>query len=110
MKPGFDSDEQIVYLKREDTDFLHPKTNKPVQPEYLLASAGMPEIGAFSDGREALAQWLTSEKNPYFAKAIVNRVWSYFFGRGIIEPVDGHQGLQSSNQSRATGCHREGLR
>ena len=73
MKPGFDSDEQIVYLKREDTDFLHPKTNKPVQPEYLLASADMPQIGAFSDSREALAQWLTSEKNPYFAKAIVNR-------------------------------------
>ena len=92
MKPGFDSDEQIVYLQREDTDFLHPKTNKPVQPEYLLASAGMPEIGAFSDGREALAQWLTSEKNPYFAKAIVNRVWSYFFGRGIIEPVDDIRG------------------
>ena len=92
MKPGFDSDEQIVYLKREDTDFLHPKTNKPVQPEYLLASAGMPEIGSFGDSREALAEWLTSKKNPYFAKAIVNRVWSYFFGRGIIEPVDDIRG------------------
>ena len=92
MKPGFDSDEQIVYLKREDADFLHPKTNKPVEPEYLLASAAMPEIGAFGDSREALAVWLTSEKNPYFAKAIVNRVWSYFFGRGIIEPVDDIRG------------------
>ncbi len=92
MKPGFDSDEQIVYLKREDTDFLHPKTNKPVEPEYLLASAGMPPIGSFGDSREALAQWLTSEKNPYFAKAIANRVWSYFFGRGIIEPVDDIRG------------------
>ena len=92
MKPGFDSDEQIVYLKREDTDFLHPKTNKRVEPEYLLASAGMPAIGTFGDSREALAQWLTSEKNPYFAKAIANRVWSYFFGRGIIEPVDDIRG------------------
>lgn len=92
MKPGFDSDEQIVYLKREDTDFLHPKTNKPVEPEYLLASAGMPPIGAFGDSREALADWLTSEKNPYFGKAITNRVWSYFFGRGIIEPVDDIRG------------------
>ena len=92
MKPGFDSDEQIVYLKREDRDFLHPKTNKPVQPEYLLASAGTPPIGAFGDSREALAEWLTSEKNPYFAKAIANRVWSYFFGRGIIEPVDDIRG------------------
>ena len=92
MKPGFDSDEQIVYLKREDADFLHPKTNKPVEPEYLLASAEMPPIGAFGDSRAALASWLTSEKNPYFAKAIANRVWSYFFGRGIIEPVDDIRG------------------
>lgn len=92
MKPGFDSDEQIVYLKREDTDFLHPKTNKPVAPEYLLASAGSPPITSFGDSRAALADWLTSAKNPYFAKAIVNRVWSYFFGRGIIEPVDDIRG------------------
>lgn len=92
MKPGFDSDEQIVYLKREDADFLHPKTNKPVEPEYLLASAEMPPIGAFGDSRAALANWLTSEKNPYFAKAIANRVWSYFFVRGIIEPVDDIRG------------------
>ena len=92
MKPGFDSDEQIVYLKRDDTDFLHPKTNKPVEPAYLLASAGTPPIGSFGDSRAALAKWLTSEKNPYFAKAITNRVWSYFFGRGIIEPVDDIRG------------------
>ncbi len=92
MKPGFDSDEQIVYLKREDTDFLHPKTNKAVDPEYLLASAGMPPIGSFGDTREALVHWLTSAKNPYFGKAIANRVWSYFFGRGIIEPVDDIRG------------------
>ena len=92
MKPGFDSDEQIVYVKRDDTEFRHPTTNKPVMPEYLLASAGSPPIGAFGDSREALAEWLTSEKNPYFAKAITNRVWSYFFGRGIIEPVDDIRG------------------
>ncbi len=92
MKPGFDSDEQIVYLKRGETDFLHPRTNKPVEPEYLIASAGVPVIGSHDDRREALAHWLTSEKNPYFARAIVNRVWSYFFGRGIIEPVDDIRG------------------
>ncbi len=92
MKPGFDSDEQIVYLKRDDKDFMHPKTSKAVEPDYLLASAGMPPVGSFSDTREALAGWLTSPKNPYFAKAIANRVWSYFFGRGIIEPVDDIRG------------------
>ena len=26
--------------------------------------------------------------HPYFAEAAVNRIWSYFFGRGIVDPVD----------------------
>jgi hypothetical protein len=38
--------------------------------------------------QEAFATWLTSKDNPLFAKSYVNRCWSYFFGRGIIEPVD----------------------
>ncbi len=35
-----------------------------------------------------LADWMTSDNNPYFAKATVNRIWSYYFGRGIVDPVD----------------------
>ena len=35
-----------------------------------------------------LADWITSDSNPYFAKATVNRLWSYYFGRGIVDPVD----------------------
>jgi hypothetical protein len=38
--------------------------------------------------RVALADWVTSPKNPYFARATVNRVWAYFLGRGLIDPVD----------------------
>jgi hypothetical protein len=34
----------------------------------------------------ALAEWMTS--HPYFAESAVNRVWGYFFGRGIVDPVD----------------------
>ncbi|MBU6172933.1 MAG: DUF1553 domain-containing protein, partial [Planctomycetes bacterium] len=40
------------------------------------------------DRRTAYAEWLTSSKNPFFARGLVNRVWSYFFHRGIIDPVD----------------------
>ena len=35
-----------------------------------------------------LAEWITSPANPYFSRAIVNRIWSHFFGRGIVDPVD----------------------
>jgi hypothetical protein len=38
--------------------------------------------------RGALADWMTARENPWFAKAMVNRVWSWFFGRGIVNPVD----------------------
>src|SRR5262249_45658981 len=41
---------------------------------------------------EPFVDWLTSKDNPLFAKAAANRVWSYFFGRGIIEPVDDIRG------------------
>jgi hypothetical protein len=40
------------------------------------------------DPRVVLADWVTRKENPYFARATVNRVWSYFFGVGIVEPVD----------------------
>src|SRR5205814_4004516 len=37
---------------------------------------------------EAYARWLAAGENPFFARGLVNRFWSYFFHRGIIEPVD----------------------
>ena len=40
------------------------------------------------DPRDALMAWLRSADNPYFAKAIVNRVWSNYFGDGIVSPTD----------------------
>lgn len=36
----------------------------------------------------ALADWLTGPKNPFFARATVNRLWSYYFLHGIVDPVD----------------------
>ena len=41
-----------------------------------------------NDTRPALMEWLRSPENPYFAKAIVNRVWSNYFGIGIVDPTD----------------------
>ena len=35
-----------------------------------------------------LANWMTDAKNPFFARATINRLWSYYFGKGIINPVD----------------------
>jgi hypothetical protein len=40
------------------------------------------------DPRTTLANWVTSPANPYFARTAVNRLWGYFFGIGLVEPVD----------------------
>ncbi|HRG99297.1 MAG TPA: DUF1549 and DUF1553 domain-containing protein, partial [Polyangiaceae bacterium] len=40
------------------------------------------------DSRKALAAWMTSPQNPWFAKAYVNRMWAHFLGRGFANPVD----------------------
>ena len=40
------------------------------------------------DVLQVLADWMTSSTNPYFATATVNRLWSYYFSKGIVNPVD----------------------
>ncbi|MFO0805450.1 MAG: DUF1549 and DUF1553 domain-containing protein [Gemmataceae bacterium] len=64
----------------------HPLTGKAMKPAPLL---GEPmDIAPDKDPRDVLADWVTNEKNPYFAKVIVNRVWADMMGRGIVDPVD----------------------
>jgi hypothetical protein len=48
-------------------------------------------------GRRMLAEWVTAPKNPYFARAITNRLWAYFLGTGLIEPVDEMVGKEVQN-------------
>lgn len=45
--------------------------------------------GPLREKRVALAQWMTGKTNPYFSKAIVNRIWKHFMGRAFVEPLDG---------------------
>ena len=67
----------------ESSRVIHPRTEEEVQPRFLDGTG--PEDERL-DPRSELAQWMTS--HPYFAEAIVNRMWSHFFGRGIVDPVD----------------------
>jgi hypothetical protein len=78
--------EDIVYQNFNGGEVRHPKTDQPVAPKVPYGEAR--DIAAGEDRRAAFAEWLTSTNNPYFAKSTVNRFWSYFFGRGIIDPVD----------------------
>ena len=57
-----------------------------VAPRFL---GGTEYKGSLTKRREALAQWMTDKSNPYFSRAIVNRVWKHFMGRAFVEPIDG---------------------
>ena len=79
------NNERVLYVdfKRQ---FQNPDTKQVFWPKALdgpvLASHG--DV----DRREQLADWITSPQNPFFAKALVNRMWRTFMGRGMVEPVD----------------------
>ncbi|MDQ6666460.1 MAG: DUF1549 and DUF1553 domain-containing protein [Acidobacteriota bacterium] len=92
LRAGFESGEEIIYDKRDDFDVKHPKDERVMKPKFLVAAttASIAPV-ALPDGanrRQALADWITSKDNPFFAKAMANRMWSYFLGKGIIDPVD----------------------
>ena len=62
----------------------NPRTGEPAVPRI----PGVRDLIDDDTAREQFAQWLTRTNNPYFARAIVNRLWHALFGRGLVEPVD----------------------
>ena len=81
-------DEPVLYVKDEG-QLLHPRTGETVTPFPLGADRAVwPQPAAGADPRERLAAWMTAPANPYFARALVNRMWAHFFGRGLSEPID----------------------
>ena len=84
-KAGPVKGEEIIYSLATPTDIKHPSTGETI-PAAFPFSSDLDKKNP--DPRVRLADWLTSPKNPYFAKSIVNRYWSYLHGRGIIDPVD----------------------
>lgn len=63
---------------------IHPGSSEPA----IAKIPGGPLLSPESDYRKELAAWMTAEVNPYFGRALVNRVWSHLLGRGLVEPVD----------------------
>lgn len=59
----------------------------PADPTFLAEPMLTPEQQQ-ADISQMLADWVTSPQNRFFARAAVNRLWSQFFGRGIVHPVD----------------------
>jgi len=76
---------QLVYSKA-DGSVTNKRTSKTAVIKPL---DGEPmEIDRGEDPRLKLVDWMTDVKNPFFARAVANRYWAHFFGRGIVDPLD----------------------
>jgi hypothetical protein len=80
---GIFGNEQIV-LVSSGGEVGHPRTGQVMKPTPL---DGQPSAET-PDRRTALAQWLTSPDNSFFARNVVNRYVAYLLGRGLVEPID----------------------
>ena len=69
------------------SDLKHARTGELI-PTRALGAAAPADFSRVSARREVLADWMTSPGNPFFARAIANRLWAHYFGRGLVEPID----------------------
>jgi hypothetical protein len=85
-KAGEQPGEERVFHQRGAATATHPKTQQPVAP----AGLGGPSLALAPDDdpRQALVDWMAAPDNPHFARALVNRYWKHFFGRGLVDPED----------------------
>jgi hypothetical protein len=71
-----------VYVQSQPSgDAPHLRRGVPMPPTPLDGKPLPPDSKYFAD-------WLTARDNPYFARALVNRVWRNFMGRGVVEAED----------------------
>ena len=88
-------------LGRQNQPDGSPGAIREIYDKRELAIPGASQVvsAAFLDGQEpnwkyrvgprvTLADWVTAPQNPFFARAAVNRLWAYFFGTGLVDPVD----------------------
>jgi len=77
--------EEIVYVNPKQV-LYHPVTREVVNPKFL--GGEVVELDPQEDPRARFAQWLTSPENPWFARNVVNRIWFWLLGRGIVHEPD----------------------
>ncbi|HND53821.1 MAG TPA: DUF1549 domain-containing protein, partial [Pirellulaceae bacterium] len=73
-------------VAKAGTDAKHPRSGVVVPARVL---GGEPaDFSQVRDRRQVMADWVVHPDNPFFARAIANRLWAHYFGRGLVEPID----------------------
>jgi hypothetical protein len=90
LVPGLSTQNQQtqrqVIFNKPNGNVVNKRTNrtaaiKPLDGEVL-------DVDGDVDPRQKLVDWMVDAKNPFFAKAVVNRYWAHFFNRGLVDPLD----------------------
>jgi len=79
--------EEIVFFDPDAARNTNAATTAP-RAVPLFPDGTRPGIGPDQDPRKVFADWLTAPDNPWFARAIVNRIWSWLLGRGLVHEPD----------------------
>ena len=90
---------RVIQL-RESGSVTHPRTGQ----DAVQRIPGVEFVKGQSDARKLLAEWLTSPDNPYFARAMSNRLWKALMGRGLVEPTDD---LRATNPASHPGLMKQ---
>lgn len=85
-RKGFGQPPPYFSSSNVTTGERNPLTGQTPEPKYLAGEVA--KLSPEQDPRHALVDWMTQPDNPFFAKALVNRFWGHFLGRGIVDPVD----------------------
>ena len=68
----------VINKRTGQTAVMKPLDGEPVK------------VGPDDDPRQKLVDWMVDPTNPFFARAVANRYWAHFFGRGIVDPLGRH--------------------
>jgi hypothetical protein len=85
-RKGFGEPPPYYASRTRTTGEANPRTGKPVEPKLL--DGPVLDVPPEEDPRQKLVDWMARPDNPFFAKALCNRVWGQLMGRGLVEPVD----------------------
>lgn len=85
-KPGAQPGEEVIFNKIGVASAKNPRSGRALPPRPLGGEELI--LDQHHDPRDSLADWMTNEDNPFFARMLVNRYWKHFFGRGIVDPED----------------------